>query len=963
MKLPPLITTEPFPHILTNLVWENPINYVVDSASVTDTPLQSSEHFTTLPVEDFDAVMQEIAVGDNLAHEDSNPSSIFEVQLESALTVPDNAISLIDDSLSNPLLSVDTLDVEETFQANLNDIDSVGLQSLSETASASSTDDNENECRRRLYLWSTRFAVSRVAKNDLLTLLRDVAFPNLPLDWRTLEKQQKAELLLSTTHTQKQLSHDYVVAVCGNCFLFRFKQDVLSLVTPCSHCNVSTINCGLLNCSYPCVIVESLGQRSMNTLQSCPMCLVNSDSKPTVRAYGYRLAGFLHQIFGDRRAAMSLLNPFRNHFSYSPDTLTLSLAPSWYTDWVSSTKDMPFKSELSHGQMFYNNNIWKSNSGIRSIILALSIDWFPPFKSQEYSIGVVSVIPANLSVTDRANVSNLWPVVIIEGPNEPLHTLFLLEELCTEINNLENDGLLVFDSLTNTTLRVHATLGPVIADTPANSKIGDHTSHTGYFACILCRHRGSLCGCKSKPLEQGPARYENYYYGGGPRSIKSGTPRSKRKGEHIVWTDSDVIIERHMRSDEEHRKNQITVMRKRLSQPLVKAQYDRLRKNLLVNALSPLALIASFQFTRSFVVESMHVVLKGVVLTQLKLTLDKIYKLRPWCIYNKPGASKQLTKRLKSFKFPKGHNQPYRIVERFKRLKCAEILDFLRVCTATVFHGLISDDAAMCWWNTSRLYCGLLHTHVQSDWVKNQSRLADFVKMAFIQYEEVYSACHMPSNFHRVLHCRIDYNDWGPMRSHWAFPFERLYQSVMRAASHCNRKHVVKSVINTLSNVNRHSSDTDAAGRRKLMTGKPVPDMSAEVFDMLQSNWRSVATYTDKYGYVWTQDDDAFFLVNGAGPSDSNCCRLVAILQTSDKRRACAVFRYLTVQCINEFPTYQFSYDRNAVTLKLPMFIANLDRDGLNYTLVQVAKYVEDDFGSQTAVHNVLIPFCGPLPY
>jgi hypothetical protein len=378
---------------------------------------------------------------------------------------------------------------------------------------------------------------------------------------------------------------------------------------------------------------------------------------------------------------------------------------------------MPFKSELSHGQRFYNHQIWKSNSGIRSIILALSIDWFPPFKSQEYSIGVVSVIPANLSVTDRANVSNLWPVLVIEGPNEPLHTLFLLEELCTEINNLENDGILVFDSLTNTNLRVHVTLGPVIADTPANAKIGDHTAHTGYFACISCLYRGSLCGCKSKPLEPGPAKYDNYYYGGGPRAIISGTVRSKRKGEHIVWTDPDVIIERHMRDDEEHRKNQVTVMRKRLSQPLVKAHYDRLRKKLLVNALSPLALIVSFQFTRSFVVESMHVVLKGVVLTQLKLTLDKDHKLRPWCIYNKPGAAKQLTKRLKSFKFPKGHNQPYRVVERFKRLKCAEILDFLRVCTATVFHGLISDDAATCWWNTSRLYCGLLHTHVLSNWV------------------------------------------------------------------------------------------------------------------------------------------------------------------------------------------------------------------------------------------------------
>ena len=960
MKRLPLINqANQFTQILTHLEWGNVQDPAVAMAPVTDA-MHDVHSSVTLPHEpDFDVLLFENSIGDT-------NNVLDEVNTDSAFTVTANVPVIAEftsHDLDNSLSSAHVLG-DEHVEDDFLDLDSNSIVSFSDTATASSSDDKENECSRRLYLWSTRFPISRVAKNDLLALLRDVAFPNLPLDWRTLEKRQKADMLLSKEFSQKSLVHDYVVAVCGNCFLFRFNLGLISLATPCSHCNVSTINCGLANCSYPCVIVESLGQRSMNTLESCPMCLVNSDSKPTVRAYGYRVAAFLQRTFADRRAAMALLYPFLNHFSYHPDTFSLTSSPDWYTNWVSSIAEMPFKSELFHGRRMYNNEIWKSASGMRSIVLALSIDWFPPFKSQEYSVGVVSVIPANLSVTDRANVSNLWPVLIIEGPKEPLHTLFLLEELCTEINNLEVDGLVVFDSLTNTNLTVHVTLGPVIADTPANAKIGDHTAHTGYYACISCRYRGGLCGCKSRPLEQPPARYDNYYYGGGPRAVTAGTPRAKRKGEHIVWTDGDLIIDRHMRDNDEHRKNQVTVMRKRLSQPLVKAQYDRLRKLLLVNALSPLALILSFQFTHSFVVESMHVVLKGVVLTQLKLTLDKTYKLRPWCIYNTPGATKQLTKRLKCFKFPMGHNQPYQVVERFKRLKCAEILDFLRVCTATVFHGLISADAAACWWSMSQLYCGLLHTHVNSDWVRNQSRLADFVKMAFLQYQTVYSACHMPSNFHRVLHCRMDYNDWGPMRSHWAFPFERLYQSVMRAASHCNRKHVVKSVVNTLSNVNRLSTESDAAGRRKYLTGKPIPEMSPEVAAMLQTGWRNVATHTDKYGSMWKQGDDVFFLLNGAGPCDDNCCRLVAILQTSDKRRACAVLRFMAVEWVNVFPSYHFSYDLQTVELKVPMFIANFDRDGLNYAIVQVAKYVDHDiFAPTVGARNVIIPFCGPLPY
>jgi len=97
-------------------------------------------------------------------------------------------------------------------------------------------------------------------------------------------------------------------------------------------------------------------------------------------------------------------------------------------------------------------------------------------------------------------------------------------------------------------------------------------------------------------------------------------------------------------------------MKKRLSQPLVKAQYDRLRKLLLVNALSPLALILSFQFTRSFVVESMHVVLKGVVLTQLKLTLDKA-QATPMVHLQDAWSDQTAHKAVEEFQVPEG-SQP-----------------------------------------------------------------------------------------------------------------------------------------------------------------------------------------------------------------------------------------------------------------------------------------------------------------
>ena len=104
--------------------------------------------------------------------------------------------------LGDPLSSAQVLG-EQYVEDDFLELDSISLVSFSDTATASSADDKYTECSRRLYLWSTRFPISRVAKNDLLALLRDVAFPNLPLDWRTLEKRQKAEVLLSKEFSQK----------------------------------------------------------------------------------------------------------------------------------------------------------------------------------------------------------------------------------------------------------------------------------------------------------------------------------------------------------------------------------------------------------------------------------------------------------------------------------------------------------------------------------------------------------------------------------------------------------------------------------------------------------------------------------------------------------------------------------------------------------------------------------------
>ena len=149
-----------------------------------------------------------------------------------------------------------------------------------------------------------------------------------------------------------------------------------------------------------------------------------------------------------------------------------------------------------------------------------------------------------------------------------------------------------------------------------------------------------------------------------------------------------------------------------------------------------------------------------------------------------------------------------------------------------------------------------------------------------------------------------------------------------------------------------------------MVVGKPICDPSEDVLAMLQSGWKNVATFTDKYGSTWSQFDDAFVLLNGDGPSNLNCCRLVAILQTKDKRRTTAAFRHMLVDWDRVFPNMEFSYNVHTLTLKQPIFLAEFDRDGLNYAIVQVAKYVhQDEIFAQSNDRNIIIPFCGHLPY
>ena len=148
-----------FPQILTNLSWENFQDPAVDMAPVTDAMDEVHSPQTLPPDPDFDDLLFQNSIGDT-------SNALDEVNTESVLTVTAN-VSLNAESashdLNNSLSSVQALG-EDLVEEDFLDLDSNSILSIPDTATVSSTDDKDNECSRRLYLWSTKFPISRVQK-------------------------------------------------------------------------------------------------------------------------------------------------------------------------------------------------------------------------------------------------------------------------------------------------------------------------------------------------------------------------------------------------------------------------------------------------------------------------------------------------------------------------------------------------------------------------------------------------------------------------------------------------------------------------------------------------------------------------------------------------------------------------------------------------------------------------------
>ena len=465
---------------------------------------------------------------------------------------------------------------------------------------------------------------------------------------------------------------------------------------------------------------------------------------------------------------------------------------------------MQYSSEVWDGQQFQDHPIWVKH-GPRSLLLILSLDWFPPFKTRDYSVGVLVATPANLSSLERARRKHSWVLAVIEGPDEPTHVIECLRPCFEELRFFDDHGLEVFDSLTSKSAHIYISSPLVSADVPACARLGNHVGHRAYFACIACDYKACVCGCKSdrKKGEQDlPARWDNRGYRPSmpEHALITGTERTSKKGEHIVYVDADVLLPHHLRLEQIHRQGlaEITLA---LETESVQAEINRVCQRTRCNGPSVLTLLNPdhFSFINGFCVEAMHTVIKGTFYRLWLLSIGDRYAKEWYNVQYYEKGLRAVKHRLAKFHFPIGFPSATKIVARRHSLKAEQLYTIIRICGVVMFHSVLPKSCVRVWSLFCKLYTNLLHHHVSKSWMNRSiGGMRCLIREAFTMYLRIYGPCNMPSNFHKLLHCWIDFHNWGPLRSHWAFPYERLYGAMMTTSRMQNRSHVTQSIVNNV---------------------------------------------------------------------------------------------------------------------------------------------------------------------
>ena len=737
---------------------------------------------------------------------------------------------------------------------------------------------NRNPLTRFLFSWASKFALGDKAMNTLMQGLTEVECTGglyLPKDFRTVHRAfvRESEGNADECNDEQTESGVTIKFFCEACCMHEFQMSEIDVKQPCIVCNTVTVKCAFKRCSALCVATSRLGNRSIHQLTLCPHCDAGPRSPKTTRIYFYDLHSQVQRFFRNPIASKSALASFHVNdneplFTIDDTRRQLIPKPGWHGKWIEHINGLKYKSECWHGSRFFGHPIWKEH-GMRSLLLSLFIDWFPPFKKKGYSVGVVSCAVLNLPSCSRNAAFNVWPIAIIEGPGLLHSTYAPFRELCQQFESFFYNGIRIRDSCTNSVVTVHGVIAQVIGDCPALAKIGMHNGPSSYFSCHRCGFKGVICG-HDKSLPD-PARFDNVNFKPSTmkeidRELLAGSIRKKSQKEHIVWLETDLIAEDNLRENSSVLSDQFRVWEKLTSSITGNWSQSRMNKwtgKFRVNGLSPLVHIPHLSLVNDLTTESMHFFIKGILLQLADLTFSqkKPHNKKPYNINRSADIANKFMVRMQRFKLPLGVDSHQSLPGHVHFAKAEPLYTFLKVQALLCLEGLVNAQTYECWRLMSVVCCGLLHTHVPKWWI--DTHLNALIKQLAVTFKNQFGECEMRLGWHFLLHARVDFQNWSTSRSHWAFPGERFCGALIRQVRNASSAKITPSLVRNstraLAAMELYGgvfTEASWPSRSKAKIPTSLPEsLHIEVDAYLKRGYQLSQKGVGYYNSVWKVDD------------------------------------------------------------------------------------------------------------
>ena len=848
-----------------------------------------------------------------------------------------------------------------------------------------------NELTSRLHNFQSSHRVSKKAMSHLLKLVdeaRNYPEERLDVDWRTVlshKSKHEIEVLKRAIGANQAASSNFCddVFVCSACAVTAFTLEEIKGASECSACKVASVKCSFKFCQALCVCVSRLGKGSMNTIVHCLACNVSAKSAHTARSYVLDLKKSIQSMFLNSNAARNALAPWTNdgRTFFSGGTPGKPVAPiaGWLIEWQEHVNSLPYKSESWHGDRFLKHPIWQEH-GMRSLLLVLYLDWFPPFDvTNPYTVGVLSVSILNFSCHERGRTGAIWPVMVLSGPSQVPRMFSAMKDVLFAVNEMYSSGVAVYDELTKSKTTVHVAVAQVVADRPAAAKIGEYKGHSSYFACHRCHYKGALCAHVQLPDDNNddPIVYDNVNFNPetmseDERILLSGEARTKRRGEHIVWLEPDLIPREKLVHEDDLRTSQLKVHKRITNTPKswTKTDLNSWLSDQRYNGMSPLVILDNFQLVHDVVLDGMHLFFKGVCYQLARLTLaPKEYNDKAWNIHSNSKSVRSVEKRMTRFDVPENFERLNDIAFKINGIHAAPMFNFLKIQALLTLESLVPGDVWEVWRLMVEVTCGILHTHVPKEWATNPDGFAASLKKLILSFQRVYGVCSMTPNWHLLLHLATDFESWSALRTHWAFGSERLNHELIADIRSISQAHVDASLASastkyaSMTALKNSMNATKLASNFRKRTFDPSYAVSPEVELYLERGYETMKT-----GIIRAQGGkivkcsmgDVLWLCDPRSskvPANSEANLYVVNVIAGLPWKNGFVFGLSQLVGVSKRMGYSNTFDWTPHDTEQFQQVVTVIESDCNMACEPVAVYNEHGF------KKVLVPTCGNLPY